>query len=458
MKRKIRTEGSVTIWLSLILGILMPLLLAGMISVRSAAVRVQILDGLQTGLYSLFGQYDRDCFLKYGILVLDTGCGSETPGLSTVLDIFRKYCDPVLAENGGRITVNGAGFTGYRTAAENNGAEFYAQAVRYMEKRREAGRLPSVSVEEDEPADLGIRLAAEAGRAFEAGDHENLPDLSEDFYSSWEGTAEEVVSAIMESMDVSQKTLREEGAALCGSLLPGPPVLDGFTPPFSGESSGLFRLYLADKLGTYRKPSGGGMDYEAEFLIFGKNSDRGNLEAVILEFLLFREGKNHQELLANTLRMEEITEEAEEYVSVQKERQEAGLLFYGLSDGISGTDRAESGNAWHLEPSEDEDRIRKIRERLIFLEIRKKSVEETLALLNGKTVDTLTYEDFVRILTCRNPNDILVLRTMKMEELNLRETARKEFCFGNCITALEIYIDASADGRKFHASRSWCYE
>ena len=455
MKNKIRTRGSVTIWLSLILGVLMPLLLAGMISVRSASVRVQILDGVQTGLYSLFGQYDRDCFQKYGILVLDTGCGSESPGLSSVLDIFRKYCDPVLAENGGRITVSGAGFTGYRTVAENNGAEFYAQAVRYMGKRQEAGKLPDVSADGDKQTDLEIRLAVEAGKAFEAEDHGGLSDQSG---GSWEGSAEETVIRIMEGLNVSPETLREEGAALCGSLSPGPPVLDGVSSVSFGETSELFRLYLADKMGSYRRPSGGGLDYEMEYLAFGLPSDRENLESVIGEILLFREGKNRKELLADASRMEAITKTAEEYASRQSAQQEAGLLMYGLSDGISGNGSSGSGAVQSMEPAKDQEIIQNARKWLIFLEIRKKSAEETLALLNGNTVDAVTYEDIVRILACRNPNDILVPRTMKMEELNLQKTARKEFCFGNCITALEVYLDASADGREFHVSRSWCYE
>ena len=52
-------KGSITIFLALILSLVLSLVCASIESVRMAAARTQILNSMDIGLYSLFGQYDR---------------------------------------------------------------------------------------------------------------------------------------------------------------------------------------------------------------------------------------------------------------------------------------------------------------------------------------------------------------------------------------------------------------
>ena len=422
----------------------MPLILAGLVSVRSASDRVQILDGVQTGLYSLFGQYDRACFRKYGILVLDTGCGSESSNLPAILDIFRKYCDPVLEENGRDIHVTGGGFSGYRTVFENHGEVFHQQAVRYMEKCREAGKLKAFAGKDDKDSWDRIRAYAASGEKFESEDHQIPAEFAGTIEQTgtgvFDGTAEQAVSAILEGREISEKTMTGEGNTLRGTLSPGTPVYDGFTSETSGDAETLFRCYIADKLGTFRKPSMGGLDYELEYAVFGLASDRENLTALVREFLLFREGENSQKLMEDAGKLNEIRLEAENLFRKQRESE---LLSSGMQDENSSF----SGEAFES-----------VKRHLVWLEVRKKSVEDTMRFLNGKDAAGMKYEDFVRILACGTARELLVERTMKMEELNIRETERKEFCFGNCIAALEVFLDVDADGRTFHVSRSFCYD
>ena len=444
MRRTRFRQGSITIWLALFLGILMPLILAGLVSVRTASDRVQILDGVQTGLYSLFGQYDRACFRKYGILVLDTGCGSESPNLPAILDIFRKYCDPVLEENGRNIHVTGGGFSGYRTVAENHGEAFHQQAVRYMEKCREAGKLKAFAGKEDIAARERILACAASGVKFESEDHQIPAEFAGIIEQTgprmFDGTTDQAVYAILEGREVSEKTMTGEGDPLRGTLSPGTPVYDGFTADTSDGAETLFRCYIADKLGNFRKPSRGGLDYELEYALFGYLSDRENLAALVREFLLFREGENSQKLMEDAGKLTEIGLETE---NLFRKQTESELLSSGMQDEKSSF----SGEAFEA-----------VKRHLVWLEVRKKSVEDTMQFLNGKDVAGMKYEDFARILACSTARELLVERTMKMEELNIRETERKEFCFGNCIAALEVFLDVDADGRTFHVSRSFCYD
>ena len=64
-------RGSITVFLALTLGLILSLLSSGLESARMAAARTQILNGMDIGLYSLFGQYDRFLLKNYDLFFLD---------------------------------------------------------------------------------------------------------------------------------------------------------------------------------------------------------------------------------------------------------------------------------------------------------------------------------------------------------------------------------------------------
>ena len=71
-------RGSITVFLSLMLSLMVSLVCTSIVSVRMAAARVQILNGMDIGLYSLFGQYDRKLLEDYELFALDgSGGGGE---------------------------------------------------------------------------------------------------------------------------------------------------------------------------------------------------------------------------------------------------------------------------------------------------------------------------------------------------------------------------------------------
>lgn len=66
-------KGSITIFLALILSLVLSLVCASIESVRMAAARTQILNSMDIGLYSLFGQYDRTLLEDYELFALYAG-------------------------------------------------------------------------------------------------------------------------------------------------------------------------------------------------------------------------------------------------------------------------------------------------------------------------------------------------------------------------------------------------
>ena len=66
MAKKLK-KGSITIFLALILSLILSLVCASIESVRMAAARTQIINSMDIGLYSLFGQYDRNLLEDYDL-------------------------------------------------------------------------------------------------------------------------------------------------------------------------------------------------------------------------------------------------------------------------------------------------------------------------------------------------------------------------------------------------------
>ena len=88
-------KGSITIFLALVLSVILSLVSASIESVRMAAARTQILNSMDIGLYSLFGQYDRTLLEDYDLFALYAG-GMEELDMASVYDNFESYMKPVL--------------------------------------------------------------------------------------------------------------------------------------------------------------------------------------------------------------------------------------------------------------------------------------------------------------------------------------------------------------------------
>ena len=125
-------KGSITVFLALILSLLLSLVVTGMHSVQVAAARTQILNSMDIGLYSLFGQYDRFLLKNYDLFFLDGTQGGSNLNLAAVYDNLESYMKPVLKQNSQKLYLKQGGFTGYRLATDENGEVFYQQAVTYM--------------------------------------------------------------------------------------------------------------------------------------------------------------------------------------------------------------------------------------------------------------------------------------------------------------------------------------
>ena len=125
-------KGSITVFLALALGLVVSLLCSGLESVKMAAARTQILNGLDIGLYSLFGQYEESLLRDFDLFAIDGTAGGKELDLAAVYDNLESYMEPVLGQNSQHLTIRQGGISGYQLLTDGEGEVFYQQVVQYM--------------------------------------------------------------------------------------------------------------------------------------------------------------------------------------------------------------------------------------------------------------------------------------------------------------------------------------
>ena len=116
------------------MSLLLSLVTTGIQSVQAAAARTQILNSMDIGLYSLFGQYDSFLLKEYDLFYLDGTRGGDDLNLGAVYDSLKSYMKPVLKQNSQKLTLSQGGFTGYLLATDQEGEVFYHQSVAGMKE------------------------------------------------------------------------------------------------------------------------------------------------------------------------------------------------------------------------------------------------------------------------------------------------------------------------------------
>ena len=86
-----KERGSITLFLALILSLLLSLVCTSIESVCMASARTQILNSMDIGLYSVFGQYDRKLLEEYDLFALDGSMGGGQLNLAKICDNLESY-------------------------------------------------------------------------------------------------------------------------------------------------------------------------------------------------------------------------------------------------------------------------------------------------------------------------------------------------------------------------------
>ena len=337
-----KERGSITLFLALILSLLLSLVCTSIESVRMASARTQILNSMDIGLYSVFGQYDRKLLEEYDLFALDGSMGGGQLNLAKICDNLESYMKPVLKQNSQKLELHQSGLTGYRLLTDECGEVFYQQIVQYMQETLGSQGVQlllnkmSDRERKTEEADLKAKQA-ETGGSIDKYDSEMNQASQKSRQAAQEAEnrqqqegqistqpaptqpqADNPISIIKRIMkmgilelvlppgrEISTRTVSKDTMVSGRQLQQGMEMPDGVTADSSYTSGVLFQQYLMNHLGNYTDPSKESLAYQMEYVFGGRDNDIDNLKSVASKLLFIREGVNFACLMADNVKRTE---------------------------------------------------------------------------------------------------------------------------------------------------------
>lgn len=301
-----------TVWMALVFLVFLSLYLVCVQSVKKQFQRQQAEQAVEAGVFSLFSEFEPHLLEKYDLFYLDTSFRSGTEQLDEVRSHLWKFLKDNLTDSAGMplagLELRGVNVDGMVRATDDRGAVFWGQAVRVMKEKT------GFSLAEDWILEETVREGMEDEVRKYQEDYEEYRNCVRDYADEedeveaeayeWDGLQESFVC----SMAVpGNYTVSEKKADL--NLVPSVRELSAGAGKAAGnEEQILQKQWFISYLCEYLTDAGqmlpsprqeGYLDYQLEYVLCGKASDRENLEAVIEWLLLIREGVNYTFLLGH---------------------------------------------------------------------------------------------------------------------------------------------------------------
>lgn len=494
-----KSQGSITVFMALILSLVVSLICTGIESVRMAAARTQILAGMDIGLYSLFAQYDQALLKEYDLFALDVSNGTEALDLAFLCDELEKYMKPVLKQNSQKLKLQQCGLTGYRLLTDQKGEVFFQQITEYMKETLGSHGI-QLLLDKMQERNEKIRKAEEEGNKAENGgtlesyDHEMSSAAREseeeqkkqeansefseelgDGSQKEDNTGTQVVQAdnpipsirrirwmgildllLPPGQQVSDKEVSKRKLVSGREIQSGMPMRENLKEDTSTTSQILYQQYLMEKLGNYSDPGKGGLSYQIEYVLYGRDSDRENLKAVARKLLLIREGVNAACLAADPVRQGQASALAASIASgflippAAPVIEAALILCWAFGESVLDVRELFAGGKVPLIKSGENWQL-SLENLPHLLDVAETERKESPGGMN--------YEDYLQILLLSMNRENKKMRGMDMVELVMRTSAGWEsFRLDGCVTALEASADVKANTRKvFSVAREYSY-
>ena len=459
-----KERGSITLFLALILSLLLSLVCTSIESVCMASARTQILNSMDIGLYSVFGQYDRKLLEEYDLFALDGSMGGGQLNLAKICDNLESYMKPVLKQNSQKLELHQSGLTGYRLLTDECGEVFYQQIVQYMQETLGSQGVQlllnkmSDRERKTEEADLKAKQA-ETGGSIDRYDSEMNQASQKSRQAAQEAEnrqqqegqistqpaptqpqADNPISIIKRIMkmgilelvlppgrEISTRTVSKDTMVSGRQLQQGMEMPDGVTADSSYTSGVLFQQYLMNHLGNYTDPSKESLAYQMEYVFGGRDNDIDNLKSVASKLLFIREGVNFACLMADNVKRTEAQALAAAIASgflvppAAVVIESALLLCWAFAESVLDVRELFAGGKIPLVKTSADWQIS-----LSNLS----SLMEGLDSMRKNNEHGLSYEDYLQVLILPVSKEKKVMRAMDMIEDAIRKKGRANFLYG----------------------------
>lgn len=459
-------KGSVTIYFSLILAVILSLFLTVIEGAKSRAVSLRADCALDLSVYSVFAEYNRQLYKEYGLLFIDTSYGEASASPERVNRHFRYYMEQNLDKdrNGLKLfdftkcLVEQTEITGCSYATDDKGAVFERQAVAYMKHRYGIAYVEKLQRELETAQKRGLFT-----KDFSAQRSENYGKIEEAEREGIEtGELDEDGNPIRKKIDLdnpadainatrakgilllvtdAEDEISVRSVDLTETVTNQHPKTKGFgdvkRDPVSVAERLLFDAFILEKCGTYREPkTTGQLQYQAEYILAGEKSDIENLKKVVERLLLFREVSNCIYLLSDGAKVAEALALATAICGAVGamtlvEPVKYTLLFawayaeavYDVRHLLAGGSipLVKSASTWHCSLSG-----------MLTTETEQIVSQDASRLAQG-----LSYEEYLRLFLAVEGREKKVYRMMDIVQMDVRKNSGfDEFCLSNCVDML----------------------
>lgn len=316
-------SGSITIFFSMIVTLLLSLFFSMSETIRIVEMNNHSGTITQEALQSAFSEYQRYLWDEYGVLALDAGYGGIAEGTSLVQEKLAEYCwencnDVEDGEKSGndffRLALESCNITEYELLTDNNGEWFRYQGalaakqqitedlITQWAKSTQESTGNAVETKEIEQRVEDAKTAMETPKEEESSsqntptenmDNAEIPEViqRDNPLEVFRQIKEEGWLGLVTENGISEKVMSLDGAVSVRKRNEGSRPADIQKTDLTDTL--FYQWYLMNTFGRYGNTKGDrGLDYEVEYIINGKQSDRENLESVVEKVLALREGEN----------------------------------------------------------------------------------------------------------------------------------------------------------------------
>lgn len=477
-----------TVYLSLIFGIVLSLLFVLIEGAATGAVRAQAEIVADLGLDSVFAEYNREILEQYELFFIDSSYGGINGGTGMVEMHLSDYMSYNMTPDKGLampfeysllelsnpyLEISEVSF-----ASDDQCMVWKAQAVNYMKAVYGGDFVSMVQEQLDTVERRGLTRQDTPAKA--AAQRQELDGflankgIVEFGTESSEGYSYQKVSGVFDKV--------AGGAILALTLPGGKPVSGAVTdavPYFSARQKAgtvnqgiglhdradsvsgivdelIYGEYLMRTCGSYDKPKDEGLlKYQIEYILYGYNSDAGNLRRSAEVLFALRSAAN---LASIYMDMDK---------QAQAEMVAAVICTLLLSPELTGQMKTMILSAWALGEAVSDIRQLLSGGRVPLIKGKGDWNTSMSGIFTGdlsgkggvKNTTGLSYQDYLRILLGLMDKDTKAARSLDIVEMDIRQTAGNEhFRIDRCMDYMKVHFGfEDNNGHDFVFYREMCY-
>ncbi len=464
-------RGTITVFLSLTLTVILSLIGAVIESARYSALRMRSEMVMRMGLMSIFAEYNRELLDNYDLLFIDTAYGTGKADIAATEDHLKNYIEYNSRPDKGILSPGLNSFTTmdvesaelplYSYASDQGGRVFKRQAVEAVKNRFGAGIVRGIGDMVSDYKGSGVETydvdekRARIERQLRGVDLGAGDCPVEEVYDERPGIISRLIT---DGAAVSDKKLDLSKLASHRRLNAGAGVVRPDSNPDSAVNDLLFDQYLKWKMSCYTKDlSHSSCSYELEYILNGKNTDQANLRDTVFKLFTIREaadtmavfrdsGKEGQcRTLATVIALLLFNPEIADPLT------EMLLFTWGFAESVVDMRILLKGGKIPLMKDGSQFILSNIAQLVTFLAI-------PVTAANGDS--GLSYEDYLIMLLAMENRDKKVMRAMDVIEMHMRTTeGNRGFKMDGCVDYAEAEVRLRAGGGYvFEIRRDYSYE